>query len=82
MDNDIFKFLINCDLGLSSFMKKEATFYHKKKLSNERQQYHYEPLINARSQQGHEITMRAPSAFEIRKLFLVFIIYLKYNGLT
>ena len=41
IDNDIFKLLLKFDLGISSFLKKETTFYHKKKLSNERIQYHY-----------------------------------------
>ena len=40
-DNDTFQLLVKCDLGVSSFMKKAVTFYHKKKLSNERLSYHY-----------------------------------------
>ena len=40
-DNDAFQLLIKCDLGVSSFMKKKVSFYHKKKYSNERLVYHY-----------------------------------------
>jgi hypothetical protein len=41
IDNDKLKLQLVCNLGMSSFMKEEATFYHKKKQSNERLQYHY-----------------------------------------
>lgn len=41
MHSNIFKLQLQCDLGVSSFMKEEAAFYHKKKLSNEKQHYFY-----------------------------------------
>ena len=41
IDNDFFKLLIKCDLGISSLMKEKAAFFHKRKLSNERLYYNY-----------------------------------------
>ena len=60
-DTDVFRLLIKCDLGMSSFMKKEASFYHKKKLSNERLAYHYEtnPAFQAYIQPKMEMRLRA-----------------------
>lgn len=35
-------FQFTCDIGISSFMKEETDFYHKKKLSNKRMYFNYE----------------------------------------
>ena len=61
IDNDIFKLTIKCDFGLSSFMKEEANFYHKKKLSNERLQFHYQTktLFQPYIQPKLELKLRA-----------------------
>ena len=66
IDNDIFRLLIKCDLGISSFMKEEATFYHKKKLSNERLQYHYETKTDYQPYIQPKIDMRL-KAFKIKE---------------
>ena len=61
INTDIFSLLIRCDLGLSSFLKKKATFYHKKVHSNERLQYHYKttPTFQPYIQPKVEIQLRA-----------------------
>ncbi len=66
IDNGVFKLLIKCDLGISSFMKEEATFYHKKKLSNERLQYHYETKADYQPYIQPRLDMRL-KAFRIKE---------------
>ncbi len=66
IDNDIFKLQITCDFGISSFMTEEATFYHKKKLSNERLQYHYKTKTDYQPYIQPKIDIRL-KAFKIKE---------------
>ncbi len=77
IDNDIFKFLIKCDFGISSFMKEGATFYHKKKLSNERVQFRYETktLYQPYIQPKLELRLRA---FKIKQTSLGILLNSSY----
>ncbi len=77
IDNDIFKLLIKCDLGISSFMKEEATFYHKKKLSNERLQYHYETKTDYQPYIQPQIDIRL-RAFKIKETYFGFLLNSNY----
>lgn len=77
IDSDIFKVLLKCDLGISSFLKKETTFYHKKKLSNERLQYHYEikTAFQPYIQPKLEFRLRA---LKLKKTFLGILLNTSY----
>lgn len=66
IDNDMFKLQISCDLGVSSFMKEEASFYHKKKYSNERVQYHYKTKTDYQPYIQPKIDIRL-KAFKIKE---------------
>lgn len=77
IDNDFFKLRIACDLGLSSFMKEEAAFYHKKKLSNERVQYHYETETDYQPYIQPNIEIRI-KAFKIKNTSLGFLLNSNY----
>ena len=76
-DTDVFRLLIKCDLGMSSFMKKEVSFYHKKKLSNEKLIYHYEttPAFQAYIQPKMEMRVRT---FKIGRSSLGFLVKSNY----
>ncbi|MDY0281209.1 MAG: hypothetical protein RBR35_11695 [Salinivirgaceae bacterium] len=41
IQSEWFQATIKCDMGMASYLKKEVTFYHKKRLSNERMIYNY-----------------------------------------
>ena len=77
IDNGIFKLLIKCDLGISSFMKEEATFYHKKKFSNERLQYHYETKTDYQPYFQPKIDMRL-MVFKIKETSFGFLLNSNY----
>lgn len=77
IDNNIFKLQISCDLGLSSFMKEEAAFYHKKKLSNERLQYHYETNTDYQPYIQPKIEIRL-KAFKIKDTSIGFLLNSNY----
>jgi hypothetical protein len=77
IDNNIFKLQISCDLGLSSFMKEEAIFYHKKKLSNERLQYHYETNTDYQPYIQPKIEIRL-KAFKIKDTSIGFLLNSNY----
>ncbi len=77
IDNDIFKLILKCDFGISSFMKEEATFYHKKKLSNERKQFRYETktIFQPYVQPKLELRLRA---FKIKQTSFGFLLNTGY----
>ncbi len=77
IDNDIFKLQIKCDLGMSSFRKEEATFLHKKKLSNERLQYHYETIRDFQPYIQPKIDIRL-KAFHIKEASFGFLLNSNY----
>lgn len=76
-DNDNFKLQISCDMGISSFMKEEVTFYHKKKLSNERIQYHYETKTDYQPYLQPKIDIRL-KAFKIKETSFGFLLNTNY----
>ncbi|MBN2610843.1 MAG: hypothetical protein JXB00_04725 [Bacteroidales bacterium] len=69
IDGDLIKLLVKCDFGLSSLMKEETTFYHKKKLSNERLRYHYETKTTFQPYIQPKIELRL-RAFKIKQVSL------------
>jgi hypothetical protein len=77
IDNNIFKLQISCDLGFSSFMKEEAVFYHKKKLSNERLQYHYKTNTDYQPYIQPKIEIRL-KAFKIKNTSIGFLLNSNY----
>jgi hypothetical protein len=77
IDNDIFKLQISCDFGMSSFMKEEAAFYHKKKLSNERLQYHYNTKTDYQPYIQPKIDIRL-KAFRIKDTSFGFLLNSNY----
>lgn len=77
LDNSVFKLLIKCDLGFSSFLKKEATFYHKKKLSNERLQYYYDTGMDFQPYIQPKIDLSI-NAFKLKKATFGFLINSNY----
>lgn len=54
IDNERLNFTLKCDVGLSSFLKEQTTFYLKRKLSNEKYFHYYDtklafqPYINSK----------------------------------
>ncbi len=76
-DNDAFQLLVKCDLGVSSFMKKAVTFYHKKKLSNERLSYHYKTKPGFQPYIQPKVKMRL-RLLKINKSSLGFLIKSNY----
>ncbi len=77
IDNYIIKLQITCDLGISSFMREEVTFYHKKKLSNERLQYHYKTNTDYQSYIQPKIDIRL-KAFKIKDTSIGFLLNSNY----
>lgn len=77
IDNDIFKFQITCDLGISSFMREDATFFYKKKFSNERLQYHYKTNNNYQPYIQPKIDIRL-KAFKIKDASIGFLLNSNY----
>ena len=77
IDNDIFKLQITCDLGISSFMREETAFYHKKILSNERLQYHYKTNADYQPYIQPKIDLRL-KAFKIKDTSIGFLLNSNY----
>jgi len=77
IDNEIIKLQITSDLGISSFMKEEASFYYKKKLSNERLYDHYETKIDFQPFIQPKIDVRL-KAFKIKEATIGFLLNSNY----
>jgi hypothetical protein len=77
IDNDILKLQITCDLGISSFMREEAYFYHKRKLSNERLQYHYKTNTDYQPYVQPKIDIRL-KVFKIKDTSIGFLLNSNY----
>jgi hypothetical protein len=77
IDHDNFKLHLKCDLGVSSFMKEEFSFYHKKKFSNERLQYHYKTKANYQPYIQPKIDIRL-KVFKIKEASLGFLLNSNY----
>jgi len=76
-DNEIFKLQLACDLGMSAFMKEEAVFYHKKKLSNEKLAYFYETKTTFQPYIQPKIDIRL-KAFKIKEATFGFLLNANY----
>ncbi len=77
INSDIFKIQIACDIGMSSFAKEEAVFYHKKKFSNERLQYHYQTKTDYQPYIHPKIDLRL-KAFKIKDVSFGFLLNSNY----
>jgi len=74
---DAFQLLFKCDIGLSSFMKEEAVFYHKKNLSNERMHFHYRTLKTFQPYVQPKAELKV-KAFDVNKVSVGFIVNSSY----
>lgn len=77
IDNGLLEFLIKCDLGMSSLMKTSSTFYHKKKLSNERLIYHYKTKLVFQPYIQPKLDIRL-KAFKIKETSIGFMLDTNY----
>jgi len=77
IDTDGFNLRISCNVGVSSYMKEEVKFFHKKKLSNERLQYHYITHSNFQPFIQPEIDVRI-NAFSLNDISYGLLLHLSY----
>lgn len=73
IQNDRFRATIKCDIGLSSFLREQTTFYHKRKLSNERLLYDYHTKMTFQPYVNPKVELRL-KAFNVKSTSVGFLL--------
>ena len=73
IQNDRFRATIKCDVGLSSFLREQTAFYHKRKLSNERLLYDYHTKMTFQPYVNPKVELRL-KAFKVKFISVGFLL--------
>jgi hypothetical protein len=73
IQNDRFRATIKCDIGLSSFLREQTAFYHKRNLSNERLLYDYHTKIVFQPYVNPKVELRLKT-FEVKSASVGFLL--------
>ena len=73
IQNDRFRATMKCDIGLSSFLKEQAVFYHKRNLSNERLLYYYHTKIAFQPYVNPKVELKLKT-FEVKSASVGFLL--------
>lgn len=77
IQNDRFRAALRCDIGLSSFLRKQTSFYHKRKLSNELLLYDYQTEITFQPYVNPKVELIL-KAFKVKSTSVGFLVNTNY----